>query len=95
MFFKLCAARLALAIAVTGLETVSISVQGMPKGVDRKVYHSAAFDTRSVNGLAMELQSLEQSVGQIESAVQAPHSSLQQVGDVLSCLFWDSTSDFM
>jgi hypothetical protein len=95
MFLKLCAARLALAMPVTGLETVSISAQGMPKSVVRKVYHSAAFDTHSVNGLAVELQSLEQRVETIENVVQAPHLSLQQVGDVLSCSCRDSTFGFM
>jgi hypothetical protein len=68
MFIKLCAARLALALPVTGFETMSISPQGMPKSVVRRVHGSAAKadtdfdDTYSVNGVAVELHSLEKRV---------------------------------
>ena len=52
-----------------------------PRCVVRKVKNSADFDKDSVNGLAVELQSLEERVETIENAVHVENFSLQQVGE--------------
>ena len=67
------------------------SLVALPKCVVHKVNNSADFDKHSINGLAVEVQSLEERVDTIEKAVHAGNLSLQQASEVLSCLCRNST----
>ena len=81
-------------IMLMGLHRVVVyfwTLFASPNCVVRQANKFADFDEHSVNGLAVELQSLEERVETIENAVHAGNLSLQQLGEVLSCLCRDST----
>ena len=64
----------------TVVRKVSISPKGMVE-----VNNSDDFDKHSVNGLAVEVQSLEERVETIENAVHAGNLSLQQAVEASGC----------